>query len=60
MKTHFTCPCGNRLEIESENWFMAQQGVVQAGWQPRPQTIACYDCPGCSEAKRIGLLDENA
>lgn len=59
MKTHFTCPCGNRLEVEAESWFLAQCAARQAEWQPRPQTLACYDCPRCGD-KTHGHPDENA
>jgi hypothetical protein len=60
MRTRFTCPCGASLEVEAESWFLAQRAAQQAGWQPRPQTLAALDCPKCVGVKFHGHLDENA
>lgn len=29
---HFTCACGNALEVEADSEFVAEKGVQRCGW----------------------------
>jgi len=44
MKIVFTCLCGNKLEVDAENWFMAQKGVEKAGWKYWTSSWVCPEC----------------
>mgnify|MGYP001582434913 CR=1 FL=1 len=54
MRIVFTCPCGNKLEIEAESLFMAEKAAEQAGWKKWPDTARSWVrpdwiCPECLE-----------
>ena len=49
MRILFTCPCGNKLEIDAENWFLALSAMKKAGWQNWGDASASYVCPECLE-----------
>ncbi len=49
MRILFTCPCGNKLKVEAESWFMAKKAAEQASWREWPDAQASYVCPECLE-----------
>ncbi len=49
MRIAFTCPCGNKLDIDADSWFMAQKAAEQAGWKNWPDTASSWVCPECLE-----------
>jgi hypothetical protein len=61
MRILFTCPCGNKLEIEAETWSMAQKGAEKAGWKNWPDAVASYVCPECLEmpSENPGIVRES-
>jgi hypothetical protein len=61
MRILFTCPCGNKLEIEAETWFAAQKAAEKAGWKNWPDAVASYVCPECLEMpnENSGIIRES-
>lgn len=43
---HFTCRCGNALEVEAPSHTLAMQGALESGWRALDA-----ECPACLEKK---------
>lgn len=52
---HFTCSCGNLLEVEASSELMAEKGIERSGWAVSvnwkdAKPVPYYFCSRCLES----------